>query len=218
MDQLRNLLDRPQHYKNIDGLTELGGSVMCLGLALQVWLRMSTPSDSVWNRASFLVFLALILLIPYGTRTLKARITFPRTGFVEYRKPVRAQAIGAVAGALATLGLAVGFRRNWDLSSLAVLAGLAFAGSCGYHFARAVRWKWIIAGAMAMASLAIGFAPRNFLSAMGSGAPTGRSGGDGLNGTVLLALLAYGVLLLISGGISFWLYLRRTGAPSQEAQ
>jgi hypothetical protein len=30
--------------------------------------------------------------------------------------------------------------------------------------------------------------------------------------------MAYATMLLISGGISFWLYLRHTQAPAQEGQ
>ena len=40
MDQVRNLLDRPRLYYNIDGLGDLGGGVMCLGFALILWLLM----------------------------------------------------------------------------------------------------------------------------------------------------------------------------------
>jgi hypothetical protein len=30
--------------------------------------------------------------------------------------------------------------------------------------------------------------------------------------------MVYGTMLLISGGLSFWLYLRHTEAPAQEGQ
>jgi hypothetical protein len=33
-----------------------------------------------------------------------------------------------------------------------------------------------------------------------------------------LYLMVYGAVLLISGGISLWLYLRHTPAPAQEGQ
>ena len=34
----------------------------------------------------------------------------------------------------------------------------------------------------------------------------------------MLAMILFGAVLSISGGISFWLYLRHTEAPVQEAQ
>jgi hypothetical protein len=37
-------------------------------------------------------------------------------------------------------------------------------------------------------------------------------------GAFLLTMMFYGTVLLVSGGFSFWLYLRHTEAPAQEAQ
>jgi hypothetical protein len=217
MDQVGNLLERPRLYYNIDGLGELGGSVMCLGCALLWWLLMRSPADSVWHRISFFAFVGLMLLIHYGTKAVKTAITYPRTGFVEYRKRWHTAAIAAAVGALATAGLAVAFRRHWDISMPASLAGLVFAAAYGYNFARAVRWKWAIAGAMAVASFVIAFLPADFLGALGSESPAHPDRAR-LLGTLLLSLMVYGALLLISGGISLWLYLCHTQPPVQEGQ
>lgn len=217
MDQVGNLLDRPRLYYNIDGLGELSGSVMCLGFTLLWWPLMRSPADSVWHRISFFAFVGLMLLIHYGTKAVKTRITYPRTGFVEYRKPFHTRAIAAALGALTTVGLAIGFRRQWDISALASLTGLAFTAACGYHFARAVRWKWVIVGAMAVATFVIAFLPADVLGALGGESPAHPDRAK-LLGTILLSLMAYGTMLLISGGISFWLYLRHTPAPAQEGQ
>ena len=217
MNQLGDLLDRPRRYHNIDGVGELGGSAMCLGYALLLWLLMRSPADSVWHRISFFLFVALMLLIVYGTKAVKTRITYPRTGFVEYRKPRHIQAIAAALGALTTLGLAIAFRRHWDISALASLAGLAFAASYSYNLARAVRWKWATGGAMAAASFVIVFLPADVLGALGSESPAHPDRAR-LLGAILLSLMVYGTMLLISGGISLWLYLRHTQAPAQEGQ
>ena len=217
MDQVGNLLDRPRLYFNIDGLGEVGGSVMCLGFALLLWLQMRSPADSVWHRISFFAFVGLMLLIRYGTKAVKTRITYPRTGFVEYRRQWSTSAIAAVLGALTTVGLAVSFQRHWDISMLASLTGLVFAASYGYHIDRAVRWKWVIAGTMAVASFVIAFLPADVLGALGSESPAHPDRAK-LLGTILLSLMVYGTMLLISGGISFWLYLRHTQAPAQEGQ
>jgi hypothetical protein len=218
MDQVGNLLDRPRLYYNIDGLGELGGSVMCLGFALLLWLLMHAPADSVWHRISFFAFVGLVLLIHYGTKAVKTRITYPRTGFVEYRRRWHTSAIAAAVGALATAGLVVGFRWHWDISMLASLTGLVFAAAYGYNFARAVRWKWVIVGAMALASFVIASLPADVLGALGSDSPVAHPDRAKLGGTILLSLMVYGTMLLISGGISLWLYLRHTQAPAQEGQ
>ena len=217
MDQVGSLLERPRFYYNIDGLGELGGSVMCLGYALLLWLLMRSPADSVWHRISFLVFAALGLLIHYGTKAVKTHITYPRTGFVEYRRRWHTSAIAAVLGALATAGLAVAFRRRWDISMLAPLTGLLFAAAYGYNLARAVRWKCVIGGGMAAASFVIAFLPADVLGALGSESPAHPDRAK-LLGTILLSLMVYGTLLLVSGGISLWLYLCHTQAPAQEGQ
>ena len=218
MDQVGKLLDRPRLYFNIDGLGELGGGVTCLGFALLLWLMMRWPADSIWHQASFLAFVGLALLIRYSTKAVKTRITYPRTGFVEYRRQWHTSAIAAALGGLATADLAVVFRRRWDMPMLAYLTGLVFAASYGYHFARAVRWKWVIVGAIAVASLVIAFLPADVLRALGSESPVAHPDRAKLLGTILLSLIAYGTILLISGGISFWLYLRHTQAPAQEGQ
>ena len=178
---------------------------------------MRSPADSVWHRISFFVFVVLGLIIHYGTKAVKTRITYPRTGFVEYRRQWHTSAIAAALGALATAGLGVGFRRHWDISMLASLAGLVFAAAYSYRFARAVRWKWVIVGAMVVASFVIVFLPADVLCALGSESPAHPDRAK-LLGTILLSLMVYGALLLISGGISLWLYLRHTQAPAQEGQ
>jgi hypothetical protein len=211
-------LHRPRLYYNVDGLGELGASVMCLGFALLLWLLMRSPADSIWHRISFFAFVGLALLIRYGTKAVKTRITYPRTGFVEYRRQWHTSAIAAALGALGTVGLAVGFRRHWDMSMLASLTGLVFAASYGYNFARAVRWKWVIVGAIAVATFVIAFLPADVLRALGSESPVAHPDRAKLLGTILLSLMAYATMLLISGGISFWLYLRHTQAPAQEGQ
>jgi len=145
MDQLENLLDRPRPYYNIDGLVELGGSVMCLGLF-------------------------------------------------------------------------VAARRHWDITTPASLIGIVFAAAYAYGIARAVRWKWVVVCAMTLGSLVIAFLPAETLGTLANDSLTTHPVRAKLVGTILLSLMIYGAMLLISGGISFWLYLRHTQAPAQESQ
>jgi hypothetical protein len=71
---------------------------------------------------------------------------------------------------------------------------------------------------IAVAPLMIAFLPADVLRALGSELPVAHPDRTKLLGTILLSLTAYGTVLLISGGISFWLYLRHTQAPAQEGQ
>jgi hypothetical protein len=224
MDQIGKLLDRPRLYFNIDGLGELGGGVLCLGFALVLSLMMRWPAHSFWHQISLFAFFGLALLIRYGTKAVKTRITYPRTGFVEYRRGDRRRnsIIAAVLGALIVLGLWVAVRRHWDITTPASLTGLVFglvfAAAYGYHFVRAVRWKWVIVGAIAVASLVIAFLPADVLRALGSELPVVLPDRAKPLGILLLNLVAYGTILSISGGISLWLYLRHTHFPAQEGQ
>jgi hypothetical protein len=220
MDQVGNLLDRPRLYYNIDGLSELGIGVMCVGGALLLWLPAHSPARSVWHRISFFVVIGLAWAIHYGTKAIKTHITYPRTGFVEYRRGdrLRTWIIAAVLGALIPLGLGVAVRRHWDITTPASLIGLVFAASYAYGIARAVRWKWVVVWAIALGSVVITFLPADFLEALANESLVTHPGRAKLDGAILLSLMTYGAMLLISGGITFWLYLRHTQAPAQESQ
>jgi hypothetical protein len=218
MDQVGNLLARPRLYYNVDGLGELGGSAMCLAFAFLMWPPMHSSAEPVLHWVPLFALVSLGWLIRRGTNAVKTRITYPRTGFVEYRRQFHTSALAATLGALTSAGLVVSFRRHWDISALVSVAGLVFAMVYGYNFARAVRWKWLIAAAMAVASLAIALLPADVLGALSSHSPVAHTDRARLDGTILLSLLAYGMLLLISGGISFWRYVRHTPAPAQEGQ
>jgi len=216
MDQLGNLVDRPRLYYNIDGLVELGGGLMFLGIAL----LLSLPVNSVWHRISWFVFLGLASTIHYGTKAIKTRITYPRTGFVEYRRDERRRTsiVSGIAAALIVLGLGTAARGHWDTTTFASLIGLIFAAVYAYRLGRAVRWKWAVAGAIALASIAIGFLPADFLAAMANDSLVTHPFLAKFGGTLVVSFMTYGAMLLVSGGISFWLYLRHTQAPAREGQ
>jgi hypothetical protein len=220
MDQIGNLLDRPRLYYNIDGLGELGGGVMLLAFALLLWLLAHLPSSSVWHQISWVVLLGLALVTHYGIKAIKTHITYPRTGFVEYRSGdrLRTSIIAAVLGALIPLSLVAADRRHWDITTAAPLIGLVFAAAYTYHLARAVRWKWVVVGAIALSSLVMTFVPADVLAVLASDSLAAHPFRAKLVGAILLSLMTYGPMLLISGGISFWLYLRHTQAPAQEGQ
>jgi len=216
MDQLGNLVDRPRLYYNIDGLVELGGGLMFLGIAL----LLSLPVNSVWHRISWFVFLGLASTIHYGTKAIKTRITYPRTGFVEYRRDERRRTsiVSGIAAALIVLGLGTAARGHWDTTTFASLIGLIFAAVYAYRLGRAVRWKMAFAGAIALASIAIGFLPADFLAAMANDSLVTHPFLAKFGGTLVVSFMTYGAMLLVSGGISFWLYLRHTQAPAREGQ
>lgn len=214
MDQVGSFVDRPRMYNNIDGLVELGGGVMCLGVAL----GLSLPANSIWHKSSWVLFLGVFFGIPYGIKVIKAHITYPRTGFVEYRKRASTRIISAAFGALVTVGLGVAVRRHWDITAPASLFGLAFAASYAYNIARGVRWKWVVASAIALDSIVVAFLPADVLAAMAHDSLVTHPVLAKFCGTIVASFMTYGAILLISGAISFWLYLRHTQAPALDGQ
>jgi hypothetical protein len=220
MDQVGSLLDRPKFYYNIDGMAELGCSVMCLGWALLLWVETHSSANSVWHRILFFAFVGLVLVIHYGTKAIKTHITYPRTGFIEYRRRYRrlTAIIAGALGALVAVGLIIASRRHWDITTPASLIGLVFAASYAYHIARPVRWKWVVVWAIALGSLVIAFLPADVLGALANDSSAAHPVGAKLTGTILLSLMIYGTMLLVSGGISFWLYVRHTQAAVREGQ
>jgi hypothetical protein len=222
MDQVGSLLDRPKLYYNIDGVGELGCGFMMQGFGMLTWLQAHSPKDAVWHQMYAVVIYVLVVLsiIHYGTKAIKNRITFSRTGFVEYRKKdaLRVGIVAAFVSPLAAVGLVVAQRRHWDVTAWVALFGLLFAASYAYGIARAVRWKWVVVWAMTAASLAIAFLPASWFGALAADSWVTHPVRTKLVGAYLLSFLIYGAMLLISGGISFWLYLRHTQAPAQDGQ
>ena len=217
MDQLESLLNRPKAYYNIDGVGELGTGFMCLGYALLQWMQVHAPQDSVWHSMwMFLIYVALMgSIIHYGSKAIKKHITYPRTGFVEYRKRDthwRPMIFGFIVSAALSAGLVLGLRRHWHMTTPVSLIGLLFAATYAHGIARTVRWKWAVVWVVALGSVAIAVLPADVVGAVGGGTSAT------YRGAFLLTMMLYGAVLLVSGGISFWLYLRHTEAPVQEAQ
>jgi hypothetical protein len=222
MDQIASLLDRPKAYCNIDGVGELGIGFMCLAYAIIQWLQVHSPRDSVWNQMyTFYIWVgAMCLIIHYGTKAIKKRITYPRTGFVEYRKRDwlwRPMIIGAAVSALGSAGLFIAIRKHWDMTTAVSLSGLVFAAGYAYGIARTVPWKWVVVWVMAAGSLAIAALPAHVVGALAKNSWITRQFPAKLVGAFLLNMALYGFVTFISGGISFCLYLRHTHAPTQES-
>ena len=215
MEQVQSLLNRPKAYYNIDGVGELAVGFMCLGCGLLMSLQANAPKGSVWHgMPAFIIYFGLMCLILHnGPKAIKKRITYPRTGFVQYRARDtrwRPAILGAVAGAAVSVGLFIALRRHWNLTTPAAFIGLLFAASYAHGFARTVRWKWAVAGVVALGSVVIAVLPADVVGALAGHSP--------VRGAFLLTFVLYGAALLISGGISFWLYLRHTQPPAPEAQ
>ena len=217
-----SLVDRPRTYYNIDGVGELGIGVMLLGFASLQWMQVHTPSTSLWNQM-YTVFIAggvIALGIHYGSKAIKQRVTYPRTGFVAYRRQDtlwRPLLVAFGCAVLASLGV-VAVQSGWSPRTLVSIFGLVLAVSYVNGIDRTVRWKWMVAFALALGSLVIAFFPAPWLSALVGDSWLAHRFPASVVGAILLSMALYGAIYLISGGISFWLYLRSTQAAAEDLQ
>jgi hypothetical protein len=100
---LDDLARRPVRYWNVDGLPEL-----MLGLLWIVWggawlIGQRIPHGAAWNLYWLVVPPVLAaggFVVHWATRRLKERLTFPRTGYVEWKEPGRSARLGAAAVAI----------------------------------------------------------------------------------------------------------------------
>ncbi|MGA1983628.1 MAG: hypothetical protein ABSG84_14325 [Acidobacteriaceae bacterium] len=225
-DQVERLMGRPLLYNNVDGVGELALGFMFLGSVLLQWLPIHS---SIWHRyGSFLGFLLLIAVIHYGVKAIKTHVTFPRTGFVEYRRRDffwRGMIGGAVFGLVFGVSFALAGRlhlrsslAHLGLTVPAALFGLVFAVAYAYRIARAVPWKMAVAAAMAICSVAIAMLPADAVELLAGNRPSSAGLPEWIFGALWLTITLYGAILMISGAISFVLYLRYTQPPVRTAE
>lgn len=217
MDGVSNLLDRPMAYNNVDGVGELSIGFMCLAFGVLSWLQVTSREGSFWNRTTTLCgFLAVVCsIIHFGSKAIKTRITYPRTGFVQYRRRDavwRPIMFGLAVSFAFLILLFLTLRGHWDLTAPVTLVGLILAGTYGYQIARAVRWKWIVVWLMAAVSIVLAVLPAKVVGSMAQGSWITDKVPARIVGAATYTLLLNGVMVFISGGISFWLYLRKTKA------
>ncbi len=93
-DSIKQYMQRPKRYANIDGTVEMGVGVCLLGLALMGYAEAALPpKDSIWQHGFpgrlFLAFIVITFccLGYFGPKAIKKYITYPRTGYVVLRGP-----------------------------------------------------------------------------------------------------------------------------------
>lgn len=222
MEDVQGYLKRPQLYQNIDGSSELMLGCMMIGFMVFEWVLAHSRQNSIWTRIYALpIFVALLMTaLIYGTRALKSHITFRRTGFVTYRKPnpwwlgLIGFLAASVAGGLAFLIVRV---RTIDATALGTIClGLFLTVTYAYGIARKTRWKWVVAALLMIASIVIAMLPAQLAGAPMSQPWLPPAFNRRLLGSLIWYETSFGVILLISGGISLALYLRNTRRAETE--
>jgi hypothetical protein len=221
MDPMGALLKRPVRYGNIDGTGELGLGVMGMGFFALLWLQGHSLPDSIWHSMWALFFCVglMSLGLYFGTKAIKDRMTYPRTGFVAYRgdRAVWAVAFAFLTAAMMAAAVALASRTQTGRVTLPfVIASFAFVALYAYRVALAAHWKWIVAGGMTVAAIAIAYLPNTTLAPIAGFAMPARLAA--IAGAFLLLCLLWSAMWLISGGISLSLYRHRTAQPDLEKE
>lgn len=190
---------RAQQYWYTDGIAEMvmGGFFMLLGLyfGAQALLPADSFLGSMLTPALLLVVVGGGLVGRRLIGKLKERLTYPRTGYVAYRQP---------AGKRRWLTAAVGF-------GMALLVSSLFASSPASQ-------RWIPAiGGLLIGVFWLYYAHRLQVVRLHIMAVISAITGvaitlSGMPETVGLPMYysVMGVILVLSGGITLWAYLRRT--------
>lgn len=169
--------------------------------------------DGIYEMFMGIVFLGTVLLDPvwsivlaviaYGsTCFLKKRITYPRTGYVKLQSQTTKAWMGGIAGAAAAVGAFFAFRgASRTLMVLLIAAIWAFLYAYISRLAKLdCAWRRVVTLAMVAGPV--------FISLL----PLTRPAADRM-GIGFVALL-----FLVSGAITFVLYLHRSHPPEQVAE
>jgi hypothetical protein len=228
MEQVESLLNRPKFYQNVDGVYELALGFMMMGFQALIWLQGHSSAQSIWNRMyTLFIFVGLMILaVNFGTKSIKNRITYRRTGFVKYQKPKALPIILISLSSFAisaTMVFALFHLSRWRADSIepfSLIFGLFLTACYAYGIARAVRWKWIVVSGMTVSAVVVALLPAQVLDSLAPHSNVAVLFSPKLMGAYrayLLYCFIWSSLTLVSGGISFFLYLRSAPAlPESE--
>jgi hypothetical protein len=162
-------------------------------------------------------FVGLMALgIDRGTKFVKSRITYPRTGFVAYRRGFKSHIVTLVAscvGAGVFAFLAIKGRLN-----LGIVAAIVIVPAYAHGIARTVQWKWLTLATLAAGSLGIAFLPTGWITSVAPASASSPKYLRDMMGSWLPESAFIGVTFLASGGITLYQYLHHTHAPDQAAE
>jgi hypothetical protein len=198
-DPINQAANRARRYWYVDGLNEIafGGLCVLLGVYFQVQGSLQIPSNlrQMLEAGLVMFILAIVLLLNKLVSFLKERITYPRSGYVSYRRPntIRRFATGLLAAAIASVLSAVLMIAPAGLDWMAGLTGLALAAVWLF-----IAWRFQLSRFLALS-----------LVSLGGGIFLALIQPDGVAGVAAMYFLE-GAALLVSGGITFWAYLRAT--------
>lgn len=213
-DNLQNYMDRPKQYDNIDGTGEMAMGVMMLSFALVGFLSAVLPEGALWRKNGistfeflFVVMIPILVFQYWGVKAIKKHITWPRTGYVAFRRSgmswwktlavtlVASAVFGAGTVCVMMLGRRFHAMSLERVGYLSVL--LAVYPFFVFRWSREHTWKWLLVIFMALGLLAIALVVP----------------GDIVESFRYVALFV-GLVWLGSGVATLYSYIRHTQPPS----
>jgi hypothetical protein len=171
-------------------------------LLLLYLLPKTAPSNSIWHHSAtfFLCIVALVFLGHYGQKSLRKRITYPRTGYVKYREVgTRVWRGWLTAGGIAVACVYIFRHTKPHFFEIAAVALASAAWGLIYALVTRLEapWRWIVLAALIVAPQVV------------ATLPLGQLWSD------KLPFMLQGLILFVSGAITLALYLRRNPVPEQ---
>lgn len=203
-ESVEEYIKRPLRYNQIDGLGEVFVGTCFLNWPLFDYVRTLAPAGSAWHwrYTSTICALALLIVVVAASGVLRRRITYRRTGYLKYRNLRWKTALISVASMCVAIVFVLLLAR-WHVllygHGIELFGGLAMAVLYAFATKMDDLWRWIIASVLALGPFTV------YLILLQS------RGRDDLSAGVI------GVCWLVSGAITFCLYLRRT-QPAQDAE
>lgn len=208
-DPLSQPQRRAVQYWYVDGSYEIGFGLLCLLMGLYFLtekLVQGSRFSAIVDGALVLVFALGILLVNGLTRRIKERVTYPRTGYVSYRRPaglprlLRLLLLAVITGLIAAVIAVLVTRPFAGFDVMPPATGLLLALVFGILAWRsAVPRFYLLAAFSALAGLGLAFA--------------------GLGNYLALSVYyaAIGLAWILCGLLTLIGYLRQNPAP-QEVQ
>jgi hypothetical protein len=203
-DDIQKAMQRTKRYWHVDGLVEGAFGGVCLVLALFFLIQSILPQNNLFSQllnAGFVVILIGSMLVSRKAVTFaKERLTYPRTGYVSYRRSTGGRHVLAfgVAMLMATLVTVLFVTAPTSLDWLPAITGLLIGGAMLFFSYRVGLARFAL---LALISSLLGCA----LSLVGLGNVPGLALYYGL----------MGLALLVSGGLTLARYLRETDMPEE---
>ena len=205
--QIDQIMKKTQRYWYVDGLAEIGTGVMLLALGLAYfgigYLPWKAVKVLLLGLAMPVVILAGMVVARWLVNKAKERITYPRTGYIEYRRPRTARrwifilVSGVVSAGM--IALLVNFMPILgDRFVMALTGVLVFFMMCVLAFQVSV-WRFLLVGAAALA---------------GGLAGTFFELPDAFGSALFFAM--FGAAWLVSGGLTLRRYLASTRPAGEE--